>query len=91
MRVVVAEDGALFREGLVRLLGETGFDVVGQAADVPSLLTAVDEQRPGVAMVDIRMPPSYSSEGLVAALEIKARQPAVGVLVLSQYVRPTTR
>jgi DNA-binding NarL/FixJ family response regulator len=86
MKVVVAEDGALFREGLLRLLTEAGFDVLGQAADGASLMRVLDHTRPDVVLVDIRMPPDYSTEGLSAALEIKRRWPELGVLVLSHYV-----
>jgi DNA-binding NarL/FixJ family response regulator len=86
MKVVVAEDGALFREGLVRLLVEARFEVVGQAVDVASLMLAMQQTRPDVVLLDIRMPPEYSTEGLAAALEIKQRWPDVGVLLLSQYV-----
>jgi DNA-binding NarL/FixJ family response regulator len=86
LRVVVAEDAPLFREGLVRLLREAGFTVVGQVGDVPALMAAVDEHHPEVALVDVRMPPDFQREGLAAALDIKACFPEIGVLVLSQYV-----
>jgi DNA-binding NarL/FixJ family response regulator len=86
VRLVIADDGVLFREGLARLLRDTGFDVVAQASDVDGLLSAVDCYLPDVALIDIRMPPGYSTEGLQAALGLKVRRPAVGVLVLSQYV-----
>jgi serine/threonine-protein kinase len=86
MRVVLADDSLLFREGVARLLGESDLDVVGQAADADSLLALVDAERPDVAIVDIRMPPTHRDEGLVAARAIKQAHPRVGVLVLSQYV-----
>ena len=89
MRVVVADDSLILREGLVRLLTEAGFDVVGQAADGAELLAAVDAHRPDVAIVDIRMPPTHTDEGLQAARELRNRHPGLGVLVLSQYVRPS--
>ncbi len=86
MRVALAEDGALFREGLMRLLAETGFTVAACCATAEELLRAVDREEPDVAIVDIRMPPTHTDEGLRAAQEIRARHPSVGVLVLSQYV-----
>ena len=89
MRVVVADDAALLREGLSRLLAEAGFDVVASAGDAETLLTLVDRLRPQVAIVDIRMPPSYTDEGLRAARRIRAEHPETGVLVLSQHVRAT--
>jgi DNA-binding NarL/FixJ family response regulator len=89
MRVVVAEDSVIIREGLVRLLIEAGFDVVGQAGDGTELLQQVDTHRPDVAIVDIRMPPTHTDEGLRAARELRRRYPGLGVLVLSQHVRPS--
>ncbi|HEX5995746.1 MAG TPA: response regulator transcription factor [Jiangellales bacterium] len=89
MRVVVAEDSVIIREGLVRLLTETGFEVVGQAGDGAELLRQVDAHRPDVAIVDIRMPPTHTDEGLQAARELRRRYPGLGVLVLSQHVRPS--
>jgi DNA-binding NarL/FixJ family response regulator len=86
MRVVVAEDSVLLREGVVRLLEEAGFDVVGQAGDAEDLVRKVSAHKPDVAVVDIRMPPTGTDDGLRAALEIRSRLPATGVLVLSQYV-----
>lgn len=90
MRVVVADDAVLFREGLARLLIDAGSDVVGQAADADELLTLIREaprgRLPDVAVVDIRMPPTHTTEGLVAAKAIRAEHPQVGVLVLSQYI-----
>jgi DNA-binding NarL/FixJ family response regulator len=86
LRVVIAEDSLLLRRGAVRLLEDAGFDVVGESADPDELLRQVREQRPDVAIVDIRMPPTHVDEGLQAARRIRAELPAVGVLVLSQYV-----
>jgi DNA-binding NarL/FixJ family response regulator len=88
MRVVIAEDSLLFREGMARLLTEAGFEVVGQAGDADELRILVDRHRPDVAIVDIRMPPGYGKEGLHAAHEIRSRHPDTAVLVLSQYVEP---
>ena len=89
MRIVVADDALILREGLARLLSEADFDVVGQAADADELLDMVERERPDVALVDIRMPPSHTDEGLKAARRIRERWPDVGILVLSQYVRPS--
>jgi DNA-binding NarL/FixJ family response regulator len=86
MRVVVAEDSVLLREGVVRLLQEAGMEVVGQAGDADDLLRKVRAHKPDVALVDIRMPPTQTDEGLRAAATIRAEQPQTGVLVLSQYV-----
>jgi DNA-binding NarL/FixJ family response regulator len=86
MRVVVAEDGVLLREGLARLLSESGLEVVGLCETSEELLLKVRSHAPDVAIVDIRLPPTYNDEGLKAALEIRAQHPSVGVLVLSQYV-----
>ena len=86
MRVVVADDSTLLREGVVRLLEEAGLEVVGQAGDGEDLLRKVRAHRPDVAVVDVRMPPTHTDEGLRAAREIRAELPEVGVLVLSQYV-----
>ena len=86
MRVVVAEDGVLLREGLTRLLAESGFEVVGQCTTAEELLLKVRSYSPNVAIVDIRLPPTHKDEGFRAAQEIRARHPAVGVLVLSQYL-----
>ena len=86
MRVVIAEDSVLLREGLERLLGEHGLDVVGSCQTAQDLLRLVRDGPPDVASVDIRLPPTHSDEGMRAALEIRARHPDVGVLVLSQYV-----
>jgi DNA-binding NarL/FixJ family response regulator len=86
MRVVIAEDSVLLREGLTRLLAEAGIDVVGATSDAESFLRAVDSLEPDAVVVDVRMPPTFSDEGLRAALVVRTRWPAVGVLVLSQYV-----
>ena len=86
MRVVVAEDALLFREGLVRVLADAGFEVVGQATDVRGVLGLVASRRPELVILDIRMPPSHTVEGLEAAKQIRAEYPEVGVLVLSQFV-----
>ena len=86
MRVVVADDSVLLREGVVRLLEEWGFDVVAQAGDADDLLRKVNAHKPDVAVVDIRMPPTNTDDGLRAALQIRAEHPGTGVLVLSQYV-----
>ena len=89
MRVVVADDTMLTREGIVRLLGDAGVEVVGQAEDGDGLLRKVAGTRPDIAIADIRMPPTHTDEGLVAAQRIRAEHPDVGVLVLSQYVEPS--
>ncbi|HEY2220805.1 response regulator transcription factor [Actinomycetospora sp.] len=86
MRVVLAEDSLLLREGLVRLLDELGVTVVAAVGDGPELIDAVDTHRPDVAVVDVRMPPTFTDEGLRAALDIRARLPGTAILVLSQYV-----
>jgi DNA-binding NarL/FixJ family response regulator len=86
VRVVIADDTALLRQGIARLLTEAGIEVCGEGADATELLELVEGQRPEVAIVDIRMPPTHTDEGLVAAATIRERFPAVGVLVLSQYV-----
>ena len=86
MRLVVADDSMLIREGLARLLGDAGFDVVGKAENAPELLRRVELTRPDVAIVDIKMPPTHTDEGIVAAQEIRQAHPQVGVLVLSQYL-----
>jgi DNA-binding NarL/FixJ family response regulator len=86
VRVVVADDSLLTREGIVRMLVEAGVDVVAQAADARELIARVDDKRPDVAVIDIKMPPTFTDEGLVAAASIRNRYPGVGVLVLSQYL-----
>ena len=86
MRVVIAEDSVLLREGTVRLLEEAGIEVVGRAGDAEELMRKVRAHKPDVAIVDIRMPPDYGSEGLQAAADIRRELPSTGVLILSQYV-----
>jgi DNA-binding NarL/FixJ family response regulator len=86
VRVVVADDSVLLREGVVRLLEESGLEVVGQAGDADDLRRKVYAHKPDVAIVDVRMPPDNTDDGLRAALEIRERQPQTAVLVLSQYV-----
>jgi DNA-binding NarL/FixJ family response regulator len=86
VRVVIAEDLALLREGLVALLREHDIEVVAQVQDGPGLLRAIAGHEPDLAIVDVRLPPSFSDEGLLAAIEARRRQPGLGVLVLSQYV-----
>lgn len=86
VHVVLAEDSVLLREGLVRLIGEGGFEVVAACPDATAFLAAVEEHRPGLVVVDVRMPPTFTSEGIVAALEVRQRFPGTAVLVLSQYV-----
>jgi DNA-binding NarL/FixJ family response regulator len=88
VRVVVAEDSVLLREGVVRILREAGFDVIAQVGTADQLLAYVRSYQPDVAVVDIRMPPTHTKEGLRAAQEIRATYPGVGVLVLSQYAEP---
>ena len=88
LKVVLAEDSVLLREGIARLLEDAGFDVVGQAGNAEELLLKVRSYSPQVAIVDIRMPPTQTDEGLRAAKEIRAKHPGTGVLVLSQYVEP---
>ncbi|OZD87782.1 DNA-binding response regulator [Rhodococcus sp. 05-2256-B2] len=86
MRVIVAEDSTLLREGLVRLLVDEGHDVIASVGDADALLVAVELDRPDIVVTDVRMPPGHSDEGLRAALTIRGRWPEVAVLVLSQYV-----
>jgi DNA-binding NarL/FixJ family response regulator len=86
VRVAIAEDSVLLREGLARLLDEAGIDVIAQCGDADDLLLKVRSYAPDVAIVDIRLPPTHNDEGLRAALEIRSKHPDVGVLVLSQYV-----
>ncbi|WP_326549578.1 response regulator transcription factor [Micromonospora sp. NBC_01813] len=86
MRVVIADDGVLLREGLIRLLTEHGHQVVAAVGDGPALVAAVAEHRPDVSIVDVRMPPSHTDEGLRAAVEIRRARPGAPLLVLSQYV-----
>ena len=86
MRVVIAEDSVLLREGLARLLADSGLEVIAQCGDARDLMLKVRSYTPDVVIVDIRLPPTHSDEGLRAALEIREKYPSVGVLVLSQYV-----
>jgi DNA-binding NarL/FixJ family response regulator len=86
MRVVIAEDAALFREGLSRLLADRGHEVVAAVSDGEALLTAVARHHPDVAVADVRMPPTHTDEGLRAAIELRRDHPGTGVLVLSQYI-----
>jgi DNA-binding NarL/FixJ family response regulator len=86
MRVVIADDETLLREGLARLLADAGFEIVGKAGSAEELLRRVELTRPDTAIVDIRMPPTHTDEGLVAAQQIRREHPAVGVLVLSHYI-----
>jgi DNA-binding NarL/FixJ family response regulator len=86
VRIVIADDEMLMREGLARLLGDAGFDVVSRAGDAPELLRAVRLTHPDAAIIDIKMPPTHSEEGLVAAQRIRSEHPGVGVLVLSHYL-----
>ncbi len=86
MRVVIAEDLALLRDGLSRLLRAHGFDVVAEVADPVALAAALEEQPVDIAIMDVRMPPTFTNEGLVAAIEARARRPGMPVVVLSQYV-----
>jgi DNA-binding NarL/FixJ family response regulator len=86
MRVVIAEDSVLLRAGLARLIGDGGFDVVAAVADGEELLRAVGEHRPGLVVVDVRMPPTHTDEGIQAALVIRRQYPDIAVMVLSQYV-----
>jgi DNA-binding NarL/FixJ family response regulator len=86
MRVALADDAVILREGLSRLLEEAGFEVVGLAADGDALLELVERTRPDVAIIDIRMPPTHTDEGLQAAKVIRERWPEIGILVLSQHV-----
>jgi DNA-binding NarL/FixJ family response regulator len=86
VRLVLADDSLLFREGLARLLAEAGFEIIGNVGDAGALLELVAERRPDAAVVDIRMPPTHTDEGLAAAARIRASHPEVAVVVLSQYV-----
>jgi DNA-binding NarL/FixJ family response regulator len=88
MRIVVADDAVLLREGVVRLLEDAGFEVVAQAGDATDLVRKVGAHKPDVAVVDVRMPPDNTDDGLRAAIALRAEYPGLGVLVLSQYVEP---
>jgi DNA-binding NarL/FixJ family response regulator len=89
MRVVIAEDLALLRDGLERLLRDNGFDVVGAVQDGDSLVRTIAAERPDIAIVDIRLPPTFRDEGLRAALELRQRAPETAILIVSQYVEHT--
>jgi DNA-binding NarL/FixJ family response regulator len=86
LRVIVADDSILLREGLIRLLSEADYEVVAAVGDAPGLLSAVDEHRPDVAVVDVRMPPTMTDDGLRAAVAARAQHPDLGVLMLSAYI-----
>ena len=86
IRVVIAEDSVLLREGIARLLEDAGFEVVGQAGDAEDLMRKVGAHKPDVAVVDVRMPPTHTDEGLRAAIEIRRGHPRTGMLMLSQYI-----
>ena len=86
MRVVIADDSALLREGLARLLAESGVEVCATVPDVASLVEAVDEHRPDLAVIDIRMPPTYTHEGAAAAVQLRGEHPDLGILLLSQAI-----
>jgi DNA-binding NarL/FixJ family response regulator len=86
VRVVIAEDSVLLREGIARLLTEVGFDVVARVGDGPGLIAAIEEHRPDISIVDVRMPPSYRDEGLRSAIEARRRVLGSPILILSQYV-----
>lgn len=88
MRVVIVEDQALLREGIVALLRENGVEVVGQAEDAPGLLRLIAGHKPDLAIVDVRLPPTFTDEGIRAAIEARERHPGLGILILSQYVEP---
>ncbi|MFF1879117.1 response regulator [Leifsonia sp. NPDC058230] len=89
LRVVVADDSVLLREGLIRLFDEAGFDTVGAYGDADSLLAEIDQVRPNVAVLDVRMPPTFRDEGVRAAITLRQEHPSVAVLLLSQYVEGT--
>jgi serine/threonine-protein kinase len=89
MHVAVADDSVLFREGLARLLEASGMEVTGRAQDAQELLAIVEAEQPDIVITDIRMPPTHTTEGLVAASEIRERHPKVAILLLSQYVETT--
>lgn len=86
MRVILADDAVLLREGLARILTDSGLDVVGQAGDAPSVVDLVRRDAPDVAVIDLRMPPGFASEGIDAAAEIRSLAPTVGLMLLSQHV-----
>jgi DNA-binding NarL/FixJ family response regulator len=86
MRVMLADDAVLFREGMARILSDIGFTVAGQAADGPALLALARADPPEVAIIDLRMPPGYAAEGIETATALRAIAPNVGLMLLSQYV-----
>jgi DNA-binding NarL/FixJ family response regulator len=86
LRIVIGEDSALFREGLASLLADAGHEVVAKAGDAPSLVAAVEETDPDLAVIDIRMPPGHTDDGARAARQIRARRPELGIVLLSQHV-----
>src|ERR1700684_4313516 len=86
MRIVIAEDSAVVRAGLAEILADRGHEVVAAVGDAQALIAAVDEHKPDVTVVDVRMPPGYTDEGLRAAITIRRDHPGVGVLVFSQYI-----
>jgi DNA-binding NarL/FixJ family response regulator len=86
MRIVIAEDSAVVRAGLAEILADRGHQVLAAVGDGPSLLTAIEAHRPDVAVVDVRMPPGFTDEGLRAAIAIRRAHPGTGVLVFSQYI-----
>ena len=86
MRIVIAEDTAILRDGLVQLLRSRGQEVAAAVGDAPALLAAVEEHRPDVAVVDIRLPPDHTDEGVRAAVELRRRHPDLGILMFSQYI-----
>jgi len=88
MRIVIADDATLIREGVAQVLTQNGVDVIAQVDDAEALLAAVHDERPDVALVDIRMPPTHTDEGLLAARQIRLRYPETAVLVLSQHLEP---
>jgi DNA-binding NarL/FixJ family response regulator len=90
LRVVIADDSALMREGIASLLGRAGVDVAAQAASAEELLREVERHQPDVAIVDVRMPPTFTDEGLRAAHELRARHPGIGIVILSQHVETGT-
>ncbi|WP_213450419.1 response regulator transcription factor [Rhizomonospora bruguierae] len=86
MRIVIGEDSALFREGLARLLADAGHEVVGKATDAPGLRAAVDDTRPDLALIDVRMPPDHTDDGARAARRIRRDHPGLGIVLLSQHI-----
>src|SRR3954447_18844531 len=88
MRVVIVEDQALLREGIVALLRDNDVEALGQADDAPGLLRLVNGHKPDMAIVDVRLPPSFTDEGIRAAIEAREQHPDLGILILSQYVEP---